>query len=220
MSVQSRWRVTGDSHAGSTVSLHRHKHPTKVHISAGISRRGRIGVCEGIMKEELFVSILDGTLLLFIDEVYLEGPEFMVDSDPKHNSGYAAGWTRENSANWWNTMSPRRDFEEMWYFPTMVTIGSSVHFGLDLPSTVYFIHILFLWYNHMLHERYMNNFTININIPEMLTQAHAIGTRPLFALPGYKALPYRNTCPLLTSRSDTHTYALQSSKNYYLCTRV
>ena len=122
----------------------------KVHILAGISRRGRTRVCEGIMKEELFVSNLDGTLLLFIDEVYPEGhevypegPEFMVDSDPKYTSGYAAGWMRENSANWWNTMSSQRDFKEIWYFPTMVAIGRSVHFGLDLSHPLYISSIFY-----------------------------------------------------------------------------
>ena len=68
------------------VSLHRPKHPTKVHVWAGISKRGRTGVCifEGIMKKELFVSILDGTLLSFIENVYPEGHKFMMDNDPKH----------------------------------------------------------------------------------------------------------------------------------------
>ena len=41
---------------------------------AGISKRGRTGICifEGIMKKELHVSILEGTLLPFISDVYPE----------------------------------------------------------------------------------------------------------------------------------------------------
>ena len=56
-------------------------------------------IFEGIMKKELFVSILDGTLLPFIENVYPEGHKFMMDNDPKHTSGYAADWMRENGVN-------------------------------------------------------------------------------------------------------------------------
>ena len=41
--------------------LNRPKHPTKVHVCAGISRRGITSI-EGIMKAELFIDILDQTL--------------------------------------------------------------------------------------------------------------------------------------------------------------
>ena len=44
---------------------------------------------EGIMNRELFVSILEGTLLPFIEAVYPEGHKFMIDNDPKYTSGYA-----------------------------------------------------------------------------------------------------------------------------------
>ena len=102
------------------VSLHRPKHPTKVHVWAGISKRGRTGVCvfEGIMKKELFVSILDGTLLSFIENVYPEGHKFMMDNDPKHTSGYAADWMRENGVNWWKTPAESPDLnpiENLWH---------------------------------------------------------------------------------------------------------
>lgn len=48
------------------------------------------------MKKELFVSILEGTLLPFIEGIYPEGHKFMMDNDPKHTSGYAADWMRES----------------------------------------------------------------------------------------------------------------------------
>jgi hypothetical protein len=48
----------------------RAKHPTKVHVWAGISFRGATGICifEGKMNAVLYTNILEGTLLSFIDE--------------------------------------------------------------------------------------------------------------------------------------------------------
>ena len=80
----------------------RPKHPTKVHVWAGISKRGRTGICifDGIMKKELFVSILEGTLLPFVKDVYPDGHKLMQDNDPKHTSLYAKEWIDENGVNW------------------------------------------------------------------------------------------------------------------------
>lgn len=66
----------------------RPKHPTKVHVWAGISRRGRAGICifEGIMKKELYVDILEKSLLPFIQSTYPDAHKFMQDNDPKHTS--------------------------------------------------------------------------------------------------------------------------------------
>ena len=80
---------------------------------------------------------------------------------------------------------------------TMVATSNSVHFGLDLPSAGYFIRILHPWHDHMFHERYTDNFTVNI--PEMLMHVRAIGTRPLFPLlswPGYEAKVENKACTL------------------------
>ena len=55
------------------------------------------------MKKELFMSILEGTLLPFIEKVYPEDHKFMMDNDPKHTSGYVAEWMRRNFINWWKT---------------------------------------------------------------------------------------------------------------------
>ena len=73
---------------------------------------------EGIMKKELFVRILKGTLLPFITDVYPEGHRFMQDIDPKHTSGYAADWMRDNSINWWKTPAESPDLnpiENLWH---------------------------------------------------------------------------------------------------------
>ena len=87
---------------------------------AGISKKGRTGICifEGIMKKELFVSILEGTLLPFISDVYPEEHRFMQDNDPKHTSGYAADWMKDNSINWWRTPAESPDLnpiENLWH---------------------------------------------------------------------------------------------------------
>ena len=87
---------------------------------AGISKKGRTGICifEGIMKKELHVSILEGTLLPFISDVYPEEHRFMQDNDPKHTSGYAAHWMEDNSINWWRTPAESPDLnpiENLWH---------------------------------------------------------------------------------------------------------
>jgi len=54
-------------------------HPVKVHIWAGISMRGWMGICifEGIMNAAIYVKILKQTLIPFIEEVYLDSHRFM-----------------------------------------------------------------------------------------------------------------------------------------------
>ena len=70
------------------------------------------------MKKELFVSILEGTLLLFITAVYPSQHRFMQDNDPKHSSGYASDWLRINSIYWWKTPAESPDLnpiENLWH---------------------------------------------------------------------------------------------------------
>ena len=50
----------------------RAKHPVKVHVWAGISMRGRTGICifEGIMDAPVYVNILEQTLIPFVRQVF------------------------------------------------------------------------------------------------------------------------------------------------------
>lgn len=63
---------------------YRPKHPTMVHVWAGISRRGSAGIYmyifEGIMKKELYAGAM---LVLFIKDVFPATRKFMQDNDLK-----------------------------------------------------------------------------------------------------------------------------------------
>ena len=70
------------------------KHPTKVHVWTGISKRGKSKICifDGTMDRYLFKEILEKTLIPSIDHLFPEGAHacrFMQDNDPKHTSHYA-----------------------------------------------------------------------------------------------------------------------------------
>ena len=84
---------------------YRAKHPTKVHVWAGISWRGRTGICifEGIMNAELYVKILISALLPFLRDVYPDGHKFMQGNDPKHTSNYAKRFYDTQHVNWMKT---------------------------------------------------------------------------------------------------------------------
>lgn len=100
--------------------LHRPKHPTKVHIWAGISMQGRTEICifDGIMDAPLYVEILERTLLPFLHKVYPSRHRLMQDNDPKHTSLLAQSFFEDKSINWWPTPPESPDLnpiENVWH---------------------------------------------------------------------------------------------------------
>lgn len=81
------------------------KHPLKVHVWGGISKKGRTNICifKGTMDAAFYVNILKDTLVPFIHENFRNGHRFMQDNDPKHTSRLAKSFFEENNINWWKT---------------------------------------------------------------------------------------------------------------------
>ena len=98
----------------------RPKHPIKVHVWAGISRRGPtpVVIFEGIMTAESYISILRASLLPFIQSTYPNSHRFMRDNDPKHTSATARKFFTEEGINWWKTPPESPDanpIENLWH---------------------------------------------------------------------------------------------------------
>ena len=96
------------------------KHALKVHVWAGISKIGATNICifDQIMDAPLYVKILEGFLLPFLEKVF-QGKQyrFMQDNDPKHTSRVAKAFYEEKGINWWPTPASSADInpiERVW----------------------------------------------------------------------------------------------------------
>lgn len=100
----------------------RPKHPVKVHVWAGISKKGPTPVCifEGIMAAPLFCEILQRTLIPFLHKTFPHPAvhRFMQDNDPKHTSRAAQEFYAQSGINWWRTPAESPDLnpiENLWH---------------------------------------------------------------------------------------------------------
>ncbi|CAC5383315.1 unnamed protein product [Mytilus coruscus] len=81
------------------------KHPLKVHVWAGISRRGTTSILifENIMTSAFYInSILATGLIPFINRVYPDTHRFQQDNDPKHTANATKDFMKQQNINWWD----------------------------------------------------------------------------------------------------------------------
>ena len=70
------------------------------------------------MTKELYVQILEQSLLTFVRTTYPDSHKLMQDNDPKHTSHYAQRWMQENGIVWWKTPPESPDLnpiENLWH---------------------------------------------------------------------------------------------------------
>ena len=97
----------------------RPKHPTKVHVWAGISCKGKtpVVIFEGTMNGAGYIDVLKAGLIPYLNAVD-NSPRFMQDNDPKHTSARVSYWIEDNNINWWKTPAESPDLnpiEKLWH---------------------------------------------------------------------------------------------------------
>ena len=75
-------------------------------------------ILTGIMDAPVYVSILQQTLVPFIESVYPDSHRFMQDNDPKHTSNVGKKFLDRNKISWWKTPPESPDLnpiENLWH---------------------------------------------------------------------------------------------------------
>ena len=98
----------------------RPKHPVKVYVWAGISKRGATTVCvfEGIMDTDFYLDILRRHLVPFIQSNFPSTHRFMQDNDSRHTSRLTKNFFESENINWWRTPAESPDLnpiENLWH---------------------------------------------------------------------------------------------------------
>ncbi len=97
------------------------KHPLKLHVWAGISKKGKTPmlVFKDIMDGEFFrKDILQGTLLPYLRKYFQDGHRFQQDNDPKHTSHDNVQFMKDAGINWMKTTAESPDLnpiENLWH---------------------------------------------------------------------------------------------------------
>ena len=94
----------------------RPKHPVKVHVWGGISKRGAtsVAIFTGIMTATRYTDYLECALLPFTQEVLPDGQQF---HDPKHCARHTKAFFSANNINLWLTTPESPDLnpiENVW----------------------------------------------------------------------------------------------------------
>ena len=95
------------------------KHPQKVHVWGGISKRGatKIVIFQGIMTATVYGDILRASLIPFIRKHLPDSHRLYQDNDPKHTSRYIRGFFEQNEIVWWKSPAESPDLnpiEKIW----------------------------------------------------------------------------------------------------------
>ena len=139
------------------------KHPLKVHVWGGISRKGatQLVVFSGIMDAEFYTNrILKETLLPAILHLFPtpRTHRFWQDNDPKHTSRKAKYFMEENHINWFKTPAESPDLnmiENVWSTMKYYVSKENPKNQTDLVNA-----ILGVWKSHLTVEqcnKYINH---------------------------------------------------------------
>ena len=98
---------------------YKHKHLPKIHVWAGISKRGatHFVMYSGIMTATKYGDILSASLVPFVKKMYPHGHRLFQDNDPKHTSRYIQSFFAENDITWWKSPAESPDLnpiEKVW----------------------------------------------------------------------------------------------------------